>query len=135
MLISCSMTSDFAQWLQDELDERKMKPVDLANLAGKDQGMISRILRRQRMPTPDTLNAIAKALRLPSRIVFEAAGQLPPEKNNDLWVEEMSHKLGLLPTEMRGPAGRLIDALIEGDESEESEKRSKPKPKVKPSSA
>lgn len=49
----------------------------------KDQGIISRLLRGERNPNPETLTAIARALRLPPETVFRAAGLLPPVSEVD----------------------------------------------------
>lgn len=72
MLLSVSMKTDFPDWLQSELDKRGMKPAELARLARKDQGLISRILNRERKPSLDTLNAIGRALKLPANVVIQA---------------------------------------------------------------
>ncbi len=82
MLISCLMTS-FVDWLNSQLAERKMSPADLARSMKKDQGIVSRILRGERKPSPETLEAISKALKLPVETVFQAAGILPT-RNSDL---------------------------------------------------
>lgn len=85
MLTSCLMTSiDFAEWLQKQLDERGFTPYKLAQLSGKDQGTISRILNRERMPGNSSLIAFAKALKLPRDVVFEAAGILSPDSADTL---------------------------------------------------
>jgi transcriptional regulator with XRE-family HTH domain len=73
------MTSiDFPDWLQAQLDDRGMTAYKLSKLSGKDQGVISRILSRERNPESDTLIAIAKGLKLPVEVVLRAAGILPP---------------------------------------------------------
>lgn len=82
MLISCLMTT-FADWLTQELNQRDMSPADLARAMRKDQGIISRLLRGERNPNPETLTAIARALRLPPETVFRAAGLLPPVSEVD----------------------------------------------------
>lgn len=80
MLLCCVMTTnvEFGEWLQAELDSRKIKASDLADRSGVDKTIISRALAGERMPKPETLVEIAKGLDvLPIRI-FEAAGYLPP---------------------------------------------------------
>jgi transcriptional regulator with XRE-family HTH domain len=73
----------FADWLTQELNQRDMSPADLARAMRKDQGIISRLLRGERNPNPETLTAIARALRLPPETVFRAAGLLPPVSEVD----------------------------------------------------
>ena len=70
---------DFAEWLDKYLGEKGIKPVELARLAKVDPGVITRILKAERSPTPKTLDAIAHALNLPTDLVFEKAGLLPPK--------------------------------------------------------
>ena len=124
MLVSCHMTNDFSSWLQDELGKRDMTPADLARLTGKDQGIFSRILKRERKPENETLRAIAKAFRIPAELVFQAAGELPKDDSNDAWVEEMNHKIKLVPAGARSIAEKMLDALIE-----------EPQPQAKPKKA
>jgi transcriptional regulator with XRE-family HTH domain len=108
------MTIDFSDWLQKELADRDMTSADLARITRKDQGIFSRILRRERKPDNSTLRAIAKAFKLPADIVFRAAGELPLENENlDEWVEEMNYKLNLIPKSARGVAEKVIESLIE----------------------
>lgn len=91
MLIYCSMTSiDFPDWLQAQLDDRGMTAYKLSKLSGKDQGVISRILSRERNPEPDTLIAIAKGLKLPVEVVLRAAGILPPDTTSGLSEEQQA---------------------------------------------
>jgi transcriptional regulator with XRE-family HTH domain len=70
---------DFAEWLENELDKREIKPVELARIAGIDPGVVTRILKAERSARPKTLESIAHALRLPPEFVFEKAGILPPK--------------------------------------------------------
>lgn len=126
MLTFCQMTSDFSAWLQDALAKRDMTSADLARVTGKDQGIFSRIIRRERKAENETLRVIAKALKLPAEVVFRAAGELPDETSSDEWVEEMNHKIKLVPKETRPIAEKLLSTLIAEPE---------PKPAVKPRKA
>jgi transcriptional regulator with XRE-family HTH domain len=76
------MTS-FPDWLVSELNQRGMTPADLARSTRKDQGVISRMLRGERKPSPETLSAIARALKLSDETVFQAAGILKPRPELD----------------------------------------------------
>ena len=118
------MTIDFADWLQNELDKQRMTPADLARVARKDQGIISRILRRERKPEADTVLAIASALKIPAETAFRAAGLLPPKPDEDPWVEQMDYKI----SKIRNPASRrmaekLIDTLLADEEAEQAPRR------------
>ena len=84
--MSLHMSSvDFSSWLQNELEKRGWSQADLARMSGLNRQVISTYINRQRTkPDSEMLNAIARALRLPSRVVFEAAGILAPEKDVQL---------------------------------------------------
>jgi len=51
MLLCCVMTTnvEFGEWLQAELDSRKIKASDLADRSGVDKTIISRALAAGRM--------------------------------------------------------------------------------------
>jgi transcriptional regulator with XRE-family HTH domain len=79
----------FSGWLEREMAERRMSPADLARATRKDQGVISRILSGERSPSPNTLSAIAHALRLPVETVLRAAGILPPVEDATELLEQI----------------------------------------------
>lgn len=108
----CHM-ADFAQWLQDELNNRGWKPIELAKTAGVDSGLISRILNRERKPGPETARGIARALKLPPEIVFRQAGLLPPEPVATPLLEELSHRAALLSEEEQQFVIDYIDFILE----------------------
>lgn len=81
---SCQMTiNSFSDWLNTIIAERGLRPADLARLANINKGILSRILSNERRPAPETLESIARALRLPSVLVFQKAGLLPPSPQLD----------------------------------------------------
>lgn len=73
------------------MKKRGISPADLSHLARKDQGVISRILNGQRKPSPETIRAIAIALKLPPETVFRAAGLLPDIQIGDDLVEQADY--------------------------------------------
>ena len=115
MLTSSQMTVDFSEWLQNELANRDMTPADLARITKKDQGIFSRVIRRERNPDNETLRAIARAFKLPVEMVFRAAGVLDAKPDADEWIEEQSHKMSLLTADKRPIAEKLLNALLEED--------------------
>lgn len=127
---------DLSAWLEKELSERNWSQSDLARISGVHRAIISKIILGGSMPTPETLEAIARALKLPPEQVFRAAGLLPPKPNADLWLDEMNFKLNLLPPAMRSVAGKLIDSLIEDNnplsQRERGGVRARSKPRTKP---
>ena len=113
--------STFSDWLTSQLKERKMSPAELSRLIKKDQSVISRILSGERSPANETLDAIAKALKLPPTQVFEAAGILPPKAGEDPWVEQMDLKLrSIKDPNKREIAEKMLDALIDENASKKA---------------
>jgi transcriptional regulator with XRE-family HTH domain len=88
---------DFAEWLGNTLSDRDIKPVELARLARIDPGVVSRILNAERKPNPKTLEAIAHALKLPTDLVFEKAGLLPPKIETSPIKRKLAHMAEGLP--------------------------------------
>lgn len=84
---------DFSSWLQDRLDERGWRPTDLAKQAKMSDTAISRFIQGARKPDSKSLNAIAKALKLPPDQVFRAAGQLPQKPETDERIERVIHEM------------------------------------------
>lgn len=104
--------ANFSDWLTKELARRDMSPAKLARLMNKkDQGVISRILSGERNPSNETIKAIAKALKVSERSVFEAAGVIPPAVGN-AWAEDMAYKLNQINTSLRPVAEAMIDGLL-----------------------
>ncbi|MCW5876495.1 MAG: helix-turn-helix transcriptional regulator [Anaerolineales bacterium] len=67
----------FADWLQSELQERSWNPAELARRSGVSNAHISRTLAGLVQPGPEALRKIARALSVPSDLVFDKAGILP----------------------------------------------------------
>lgn len=125
-IITCLMTNtDFAEWLEKTLVDKKIKPVELARTARIDPGVVSRILKADRKPNPKTLEAIAHALKLPTEFVFEKAGLLPPK----IEVSPIKRKLAHLAEGLPDSDVEIAFALLE-QRSEYYKKN----PNVKPAS-
>ncbi len=88
-----AMTLSFADWLQAELDERKLKPADLSRIADISTGSISDIFSGRRPVGKSIALKIAKGLELPPDQVFRAAGLLPPEKKRNEIIEQIIHEV------------------------------------------
>lgn len=72
---------DFSDWLNDQMNSRGWRAVDLANAANLPSATVVRILNGDRNAGPDAAVKIAKALSLSPERVFRQAGLLPPETN------------------------------------------------------
>ena len=99
-MIDCLMTKvDFAEWLNNVLSDKEIKPVELARMARIDPGVVTRILKAERSPRPKTIEAIARALKLPLETVFRAAGLLPPQSPQSELISRIIHLTSELPEE------------------------------------
>jgi transcriptional regulator with XRE-family HTH domain len=76
MISHMAKTDDFATWLQNELDIRGWRQVDLVRKAGIHSGFLSKILSRERRPGVGTCAAMARAFNLSEEEVLRRAGLL-----------------------------------------------------------
>jgi transcriptional regulator with XRE-family HTH domain len=106
---------NFGRWLLQELEDRKMSQSELSRLSGLSRGTLSNLISGTRGRGPDSIEAIARAFKMPPEQVFRVAGLLPPKADADEWIEEQAHKMSLLTPGKRQMAERLIDALLEED--------------------
>jgi transcriptional regulator with XRE-family HTH domain len=122
--MSIAVNKQFSEWLFSKMQEKRWSQADLARASGLTRQAISHYLGdRSRSPDKDALQHIARALKVPIETVYRAAGVLPQEAQDDPWVDEMAHKLSLLPPGMRDIAGRLIDSMLEGEEKGKAQSR------------
>jgi len=118
-MLGLTLTFDkFPDWLKSELDNRNWSQADLASAAGISRAVINKLLRRRTFPQPDTLQAIARALKIPVETVYRAAGLLPQETESEAFEAEIVHKLKLIKSpKRRETALRLLNALIDEEEN------------------
>jgi transcriptional regulator with XRE-family HTH domain len=115
---------NFGDWLLKELKKRELSQSDLSKISGLSRGTLSNLINGTRGIGPDSLLAIAKALKLPPAQVFEAAGILPTKGDTDPWVEKMSHILEMLNPQNREMAERLIETMVEQEQAKNQNKNS-----------
>lgn len=72
----------FAEWLKEELDNRGWTRAELARRSKLQEATFTYIFGG-RKPSPETCNAIAGALGIPSETVFRKAGLLPANPEDD----------------------------------------------------
>ena len=106
---------NFGAWLLQELERREMSQSELSRVSGLSRGTLSNLISGTRGRGPDSIEAIARAFKMPPEHVFRMAGLLPQKADTDEWVEEMNHKMGLLDHAKRPMAERLLNALLEED--------------------
>lgn len=88
---------NFGTWLVAELEQRDLSQSDLARMSGLSRGTLSNMISGVRGRGPDSIMAIAKALKLPPEQVFRAAGILPPDKKINENIETIIHEVENLP--------------------------------------
>jgi len=104
---------DFAEWLRLEMDKAGVSQAELSRRSGISPSQISKILSMQSAPGKVALMAIADALRLPSETVFIAAGMIRSKPEDTPTLEEVNHKLSLLPEDQQRQVLEYIDFLLE----------------------
>lgn len=112
-----SVEIQFSDWLQGEIDRRGWSWNKLAEMAGLSSGTIYNIRDGTRGVGKDSLEAIAQALRLPTDIVYRAAGFLTSSSDkSDPLASEAAHLVGLLSEEKKQIAVDYIRFLVEMEE-------------------
>jgi len=118
-MLGMILDNDFSDWLRNELDKRQWTQAELAHSAGVSRAVVNKLLSRKTYPQPDTLQAIARAFKIPVETAYRAAGLLPPEPKVETFEAEIIHKLKLIKSpERRKTALRLLNALIDEEENE-----------------
>jgi transcriptional regulator with XRE-family HTH domain len=114
MLLSCQMTS-FSDWLNAKLAERNISPAEFARRMNKDQGIISRFLRGERSPSPETIREISGALKIPPEEVFRAVVGLPPVSEQDEQDSQIAYRTQHLKADQKRAVLAFINSLEAGD--------------------
>ncbi len=103
----------FSEWLQKEMLERDMSQADLVKVSGLSRSVVSKVINQNSWPTPDTIKAIAKGLKLPEAIVFQAAGLLPPATEGGEEQDELIFLFKQLGAEDRREMLELLRFKVE----------------------
>lgn len=99
--------------VKQALKKRGLSQSELSERSNVSPAQISRIVNDERGASLDTLLSIADALGIRRDDMLRAAAGLPAYKENeDEWVDEMNHKIKLIPASSRSIAEKMLDALI-----------------------
>jgi transcriptional regulator with XRE-family HTH domain len=93
------METNFADWLQETLNEKGWSQAELARRSGISPAQITRVISGERGLGEQSIIALAAAFKLPAETVFRAAGLLPAEREKDPRDKEILHLFGLLADE------------------------------------
>ena len=115
-----SMTSrkNFGEWIQKERHERDWSQADLARYSGKSRSIINKIENGTTTANPDTIVAIARALKVPLTLAFRKAGLLPPELPNEAELSDWKEILASLSERDRTILKKTAAIMIELDEKQ-----------------
>ena len=109
----------FADWLQVEMEKRGWSQSDCARAADLNRAVINKLLNRKSRPQPFTLEAIARAFKIPIEMAYRAAGLLPPSADGDETVQELIHIFRSIQSpQRRATAINLLKTLVTEEENE-----------------
>ena len=118
-MLTVGHNSDFAQWLQTEMNRRGWSQSDCARAAGLNRAVINKLLNGRCKPQPTTLMAIAAAFRITVETAYWAAGLLPPSAVLDDITAEMMYVFHRIQSPQRkATALSLLKALVLEEENE-----------------
>ena len=80
----------FSGWLSSQMKERDWSQSDLSRASGISRSIISKMVNGDTKPVPETLESLARGLRLPTETVYRAAGLLPPVAERRAKLEELA---------------------------------------------
>lgn len=113
----------FKTWLLEEMMKRNWSQSDLARSAVLNRAVINKLLNGQSMPRPATLEAIARAFRVPTESVYRVAGLLPEIPETESLLEELTHQFRQLRSPKRRATALILIKALLSEEQEEQNRR------------
>ena len=132
MYASANIMSDFARWLQEQLNTTGMTQAELARKSGVTRAAINGILTGIRGPGPDLCSAIASALGYSPEHVFRVAGLLPKVDETTTEYEKWKDTLARLNPENRERLWRIMQVELEQQEKQERAAATRPRKQTGP---
>jgi transcriptional regulator with XRE-family HTH domain len=86
----------FGEWLKQIRKERDLSQSRLGEISGLHRSVINK-LESGTLPTPETLQQIARGLKMPVETVYSAAGLLSPMTSQTAQEKELIYLFNLLP--------------------------------------
>ena len=112
-MICYQMSTEFIEWLMDQLNQREWTQADLVRRSGLTSAAVSRIVSGLRRPGTEACTAIANAIDLPPETVYRIAGLLPPESPLETELKEVNYRLSQLEPYERFEAIQFIRFIHE----------------------
>jgi len=113
----------FKDWLLIELGNRGWSQADLARSARINRAVINKLLNGQSSPSPSTLEAIARAFKLPVESVYRIAGLLPNIPEAESFIEQAMHLVGQIKSPQRQATALLLIKALVSEEEQDRNKR------------
>ena len=122
--------AEFLQMIKARMKEENLGIRELARRIGVSHPTITDIVTYGNMPSFDTYNKLSKWLNISEEAGLRKSGLLPLKPESDEWVEEMNNKITQIkdPTR-REMAKKVLDTLVEGEQSGQNQRQEKPKTK------
>lgn len=118
----------FSHWLQEQISKLGISQSEFARRAGISRQAISNYINGQRMnPDGETLDAIARALKLPPETVFRAAGLLPSKPEDEVQFDDWKYVLEQLSERDRNILRDLAEKMVKENEKERGLKSLNPR--------
>jgi transcriptional regulator with XRE-family HTH domain len=103
---------DYAEWLQDQLNQRGWTQAKLATESGVSAGAISKTLkRRSTEPEPGTLRDIAEAFKVAPATLFRMMDWLPQQPNVPE-LDDVEMLMSQMSPEMRATFLEIGNSLL-----------------------
>jgi transcriptional regulator with XRE-family HTH domain len=108
------MPFEISEWITSEINKRGWSQADLAHRMGFSPGQVSHVITGQRKPSPEFLDALARALKVQPEAVFRAAGLLPPEKQIEVdpRLDKLNAMLSTLSEEEQEEVLDMVEVFI-----------------------
>lgn len=118
-MFSVGQNTVFSEWLQSEMDKRDWSQSDCARAADLNRAVINKLLNGKCKPQPSTLEAIARAFKIPVEAAYRAAGLLPANAEQDDAMEQLVYIFKSIQSpQRRSTAIMLLKALVTEEENE-----------------
>lgn len=108
-----NMQTEFADWLNEELQRKGWRQADLMRATGISRGGISLLMSGQIKPAPQTVMQLAVVFKVPPDFIMRKVGYLPPKnEGGDPTLEEVNFKYAMLADDKKQLLLDYLDFLI-----------------------
>jgi transcriptional regulator with XRE-family HTH domain len=105
--------TDFWQWIERELEVRRLTYHGIEREQGLSNAAISRPARNRTEPSLTACKALSEALQLPLVSILRMAGHLPPKSTPDSLQENMLELFALLNENNQRRALELLQMMVD----------------------